>query len=247
VSDTELRNIIEAALFAAPVPLTVKNLQSLFETGSVPESSDIRQVLTLLAEDYAERGLELQKVGNAYRFQTQQKYAQWMRRLSEARPPRYSRALLETLAIIAYRQPVTRGDIEEIRGVTVSSDIMRTLLDREWIRQVGVREVPGRPGLFGTTQSFLEYFNLNSLTELPELTEMRDELDIARELNIDLPLPMDSGDETPTSEEAAGDEEPQEPQERLADAPSAPVVEDSGQEGEDNGESQNLKEDQLVG
>lgn len=242
MSDTELRNIIEAALFAAPVPLTVKNLQSLFETGSVPESSEIRQVLTGLEEEYAERGLALQKVGNAYRFQTRERYAQWMRRLSEARPPRYSRALLETLAIIAYRQPVTRGDIEEIRGVTVSSDIMRTLLDREWIRQVGVREVPGRPGLFGTTQGFLEYFNLKSLTELPELAEVRDELEIARELNIELPLPMVADSESPTGEGSEAEETSTE-----ADSPPAPAVASSEGDGTEGDDSTHAGEDQRLG
>lgn len=242
MSDTELRNIIEAALFAAPVPLTVKNLQSLFETGSVPESSEIRQVLTGLEEEYAERGLALQKVGNAYRFQTRERYAQWMRRLSEARPPRYSRALLETLAIIAYRQPVTRGDIEEIRGVTVSPDIMRTLLDREWIRQVGVREVPGRPGLFGTTQGFLEYFNLKSLTELPELAEVRDELEIARELNIELPLPMVADSASPT---AAGSEAEETSTE--ADSPPAPAVASSEGDGGQEDDSTHVGEDQRLG
>ena len=187
-AQNELKKIIEAALFASETPLSVARLIGLFPRDAAPTRDEIKAALMALAEDYAGRGIELKRVGKAYRFQSKEKYATWLRKLNEGRAPRYSRALMETLAIIAYRQPVTRGDIEEIRGVTVSTETMRTLLDREWVRQVGQREVPGRPALFGTTQQFLEHFNLLNLSELPPLMEKREPADIARELNLRLPL-----------------------------------------------------------
>ncbi len=132
--------------------------------------------------------MELKKIGSGYRFQSRERYAPWLRRLNEGRPPRFSRAQLETLSIIAYRQPVTRGDIEEIRGVSVSPDIIRALLERGWIREVGHRDVPGKPALIATTQEFLAYFNLTSLRELPELSAKREISEIAEELNLTLPV-----------------------------------------------------------
>ncbi|QXP86184.1 SMC-Scp complex subunit ScpB [Methylococcus sp. Mc7] len=167
----DLKAIVEAALFAAQRPLSLAELEALFGEGERPAAEDIRQALETLAEEYAARPLELRKVASGYRFQVRAAYAPWISRLFEERPGRYSRALLETLAIIAYRQPVTRGQIEEIRGVAVSSGIIRTLTEREWVTVVGHRDVPGRPALFATTPQFLDYFNLESLADLPALPE----------------------------------------------------------------------------
>ncbi|GMR03551.1 MAG: SMC-Scp complex subunit ScpB [Gammaproteobacteria bacterium] len=189
----ELKNIIEAALLVSGQALTIKKMQAMFPPESRPTREEVRDVLDALEKDYANRGVELKQIDRAYRFQSREKYADWVMRLIQERPPRYSRALLETLAIIAYRQPVTRGDIEAIRGVSVSSDIIRTLLEREWVRQVGTRDVPGRPALFGTARAFLEYFNLKSLEDLPPLAELRDLGVISAELDLKLDIPSDRG------------------------------------------------------
>lgn len=184
----ELKNIIEAAIMVSDEPITVDRLIGMFTDATKPERSTVNELLLELQLEYANRGFELKRIDKGYRLQTREEYSPWLARLRAGRPPRYSRALLETLAIIAYRQPVTRGEIEEIRGVAVSTDIIRTLVDREWIRQVGVRDVPGKPALFATTRSFLEYFNLEGLTQLPSLQDIRDLETIADELNMKLPL-----------------------------------------------------------
>lgn len=184
---TEISNTVEAALFSAEEPLSTKDLRGMFKPEDAPATDELNAILDQLASDYHGRGIELVSVANGYRFQTQVQYASALRRLRELRPPRYSRALLETLAIIAYRQPVTRGDVEEVRGVAVSTDIMRALLERGWVRQMGEREVPGRPALYGTTTDFLEYFNLASIQQLPELADQRELAEIAKDLNILLP------------------------------------------------------------
>ena len=186
--DSELQNIIEAALFAAREPLGIRKIMSLFPTDAQPSKVDIQNVILAIEESCEFRGVELRRIGKGWRFQTKQKYSSWLRKLNAEKPPRYSRALLETLSIIAYRQPVTRGDIEEIRGVGVSSDTIRTLEEREWIEQVGHRDVPGRPALFATTQVFLEYFNMSSLRELPELMDKRELGEIAKDMNLTLPM-----------------------------------------------------------
>ena len=186
---TEISNTVEAALFSAEEPLSTKDLRGMFKPEDAPATDELNAILDQLASDYHGRGIELVSVANGYRFQTQVQYASALRRLRELRPPRYSRALLETLAIIAYRQPVTRGDVEEVRGVAVSTDIMRALLERGWVRQMGEREVPGRPALYGTTTDFLEYFNLASIQQLPELADQRELAEIAKDLNILLPEP----------------------------------------------------------
>lgn len=191
---SELKNIVEAALLVAGQPLTVDKLLSLFSEDSRPSRDDVLAALKQIENECEHRGIELKQIDKGYRFQTREKYADWIARLSEERPVRYSRALLETLAIIAYRQPVTRGEIEDIRGVAVSSEIVKTLLGREWVRQVGTRDVPGRPALYGTTRGFLEHFNLKNLEELPPLAELRDVEKIAAELN--LRLPVDEASET---------------------------------------------------
>jgi len=184
----ELKNIIEAAILVSEEPVTVDRIIGMFTDATKPERSAVNELLLELEQEYANRGFELKRIEKAYRIQTREEYSPWLARLRAGRPPRYSRALLETLAIIAYRQPVTRGEIEEIRGVAVSTDIIRTLVDREWIRQVGVRDVPGKPALFATTRSFLEYFNLEGLSQLPTLQDIRDMDTIAAELNMKLPL-----------------------------------------------------------
>lgn len=185
-----LKSICEAALLAAGEPLTLDRLQDLFGDQERPERAALRQALDDLAEDLAGRGIELKEVASGYRLQVRQELSPWVSRLWEERPGRYSRALLETLAVIAYRQPVTRAEIEEVRGVSINSTIVRTLQEREWIRTVGHRDVPGRPALFGTTRKFLDYFNLKSLDELPALLELRD-LDDAH-LELDLRFPDDT-------------------------------------------------------
>jgi len=186
--DSELQNIIEAALYASDKPLGVRKIMALFPEDACPSKVDIQNVILSLQEQCEYRGVELRRIGNGWRFQSKEKYATWLRRLSGNKTPRYSRALLETLSIIAYRQPVTRGDIEEIRGVAVSSDTIRTLEEREWVAQIGHRDVPGRPALFGTTQGFLEYFSMESLRELPELMDKRELNEVARDMNLTLPM-----------------------------------------------------------
>lgn len=183
---TELKNIIEAALLTAAEPLSVEQLLSMFPDDARPARQAVTEALQSLQADYEGRGIELKRIDRSYRVQTREHYAPWIARLYEERAPRYSRALLETIAIIAYKQPVTRGDIEAIRGVSVSTDIIRALLEREWIRQVGFRDTPGRPALYGTTSKFTEYFNLSSLDELPPLAEPRDLEQVGRQLDLQL-------------------------------------------------------------
>jgi segregation and condensation protein B len=179
----KLKNIIEAALMAAEKPLSVARLASLFENDlDQPSRSEIRAVLDELKQGYEGHGIECKEVASGFRFQVRNDYAEWINRLYDERPPRYSRALLETLAIIAYRQPLTRAEIEDIRGVSVSSSIVKTLQEREWIRVVGHRDVPGKPELLATTKEFLDYFNLIKLSDLPPLSEIKDIEQINRDL-----------------------------------------------------------------
>jgi len=181
---TKLKQIIEGALMAAGDVLSIERLQLLFDDYEKPKSPQIKEALDSLIEDYSERGIELVEVASGYRFQVRKEVAPWVTRLWDEKPQRYSRALLETMSLIAYRQPITRGDIEDVRGVAVSSNIIRTLLDREWVRVVGHRDVPGRPAMYATTKEFLDYFSLKSLDELPTLDEIR-EIDDANQ-NLDL-------------------------------------------------------------
>ncbi|MFT3742165.1 MAG: SMC-Scp complex subunit ScpB [Gammaproteobacteria bacterium] len=173
--ETHLRTILEAALFSAAEPVSIEKLSQLFPNEQKPSPALIRQALQGLAQDYEERGIALQEVASGYRFQVRAEMAPWLERWTDEKPARYSRALLETLALISYRQPITRAEVEEVRGVTVSSTIIRNLLDREWIKIVGHREVPGRPALYATTKVFLDYFNLKSLSELPALAQIEEE------------------------------------------------------------------------
>ena len=167
-----LKTIVEALLLAADRALSLDEIRSVFDEADRPERDELRLALADLAGDCEERGVDLKEVASGYRLQVREELAGWVNRLWEERPPRYTRALLETLALIAYRQPATRGDIEEVRGVAVSTAIIRTLLDREWIRVAGHRDTPGRPELFVTTREFLDHFNLKSLAELPPLDEV---------------------------------------------------------------------------
>lgn len=184
-TDNKLKQILEGLLLAAGKPLSITALIEIFAEDKRPEAEAVRAVLEEIAMECQERGFELKEVASGFRFQVRQELSPWVSRLWEERPQRYTRALLETLALIAYRQPITRGDIEEIRGVGVSSTIIRTLLDREWIRIVGHRDVPGRPAMFATTRQFLDYFNLKSLQELPPLSEIRDLDKLNPELALD--------------------------------------------------------------
>jgi segregation and condensation protein B len=181
-----LKHILEAILLAAGRPLSLDQLLAMFIEEERPGRADIRKALAALEEDFADRGVELVLVASGYRIQVRQEMQLWVSRLWEERPARYSRALLETLALIAYRQPITRGEIEEVRGVSVSTSIMKTLLEREWVRVVGHRDVPGHPAMYSTTRHFLDYFGLKSLDELPSLAELRDLGTIGAELEFDL-------------------------------------------------------------
>ena len=173
MSEISLVQVVEAALFAAGEPLSLDRLTALFEPGGQPTRAQVRAVLDRLAGEYQSRGIELVEVGGGFRIQVRQELAPWVGRLWQEKPPRYSRALLETLVLIAYRQPITRGEIEQVRGVAVSTGIVRTLFDRAWIRVVGHRDVPGKPALYATTTAFLDYFNLESLADLPSLAELQ--------------------------------------------------------------------------
>jgi|TARA_R100000935_G_scaffold58883_1_gene99012 segregation and condensation protein B len=194
VEPDKIKQIVEAAIFAADGPLDRDALLLLFDEQERPEKADLSRSLEQISEDYAERGIELKEVASGFRFQVRKDLGPWVSRLWQEKPPRYSRAILETLALVAYRQPITRGEIEEIRGVSVSSHIIKSLLERNWVRVVGHRDVPGRPAMFATTRQFLDYFDLKSLEDLPPLSEIKDLDKLNEELALsDAPDP-DSGD-----------------------------------------------------
>jgi segregation and condensation protein B len=211
MDETELKLVLEAALLGAHRPLTLEKLVELVAT-KAPEAdkATVRSGLEALAADYEDRGIELREVASGYRIQVRSRMAAWLQPLWEERPPRYSRALLETLALIAYRQPITRGEIEEVRGVAVNSNIVRSMLERNWIRVVGQRDVPGKPEMFGTTKEFLDYFGLRSIDQLPALAEIREHGPEAFP-QADFIESLDAQAEPPTGEvaddtEAAGSE-----------------------------------------
>jgi segregation and condensation protein B len=206
LSADQIKNIIEAALMAAGQPLSIDRILSLFLDEYQPTRDEIRQALSTLAEECENRGVELKEVSSGFRFQAKQDYAQWVARLWEEKPAKYSRALLETLALIAYRQPITRGEIEDIRGVSVSSNIMKTLQEREWVKVVGHRDVPGKPAMYATTKQFLDYFGLKGLTDLPTLAEIRDIDSINAELDLAEPGAGEAeGGEGGVAEETSAD------------------------------------------
>src|SRR6204780_623861 len=186
MNEAYLKNVIEAALFAAGRPLTVSQIAQLFDEHVRPSAAEVRAQLEALAEDYTTRGIEMKETASGFRVQVRGALASEISRLWPERPPRFSRALLETLALIAYRQPITRAEIEAVRGVAVNPNIVRTLLERNWVRVVGQRDVPGHPELLGTTREFLDYFGLQSLDELPPLAELTAMADV--NLQLDLPV-----------------------------------------------------------
>ena len=213
----QLKRIVEAALLASSTPLSLPHLLQLFGENEQPSHEDLARALDELARDSEGRGIELKEVASGFRYQVRAEVNAWVSRLWTERQTRYSRAQLETLALIAYRQPITRGEIENIRGVAVSSNIIKTLEEREWIRTVGHRDVPGKPELFGTTRTFLDYFNLKSLDELPPLAEIRDLQDFDPQLGL-APVAIDeaanaddggevetAAEETPAAPEASHD------------------------------------------
>src|SRR5947209_6490118 len=211
MSESYVRNVIEAALLAAGTPLPVAELMRLFEDSARPSLQQVRAALAALAAEYAGRGIELKETASGFRIQVRRELAAEISRLWPERTARYSRALLETLALIAYRQPITRAEIEAVRGVVVNPNIIRTVIERNWVRVVGHRDVPGHPELLGTTREFLDYFGLTSLDELPPLAEVQ----ALGDVNLQLDLPPEElaaeAIEPPAAEAAGGDvEEPAE-------------------------------------
>ena len=241
MSETGLVQIIEGALLAAGKPMTVAQLSELFEEHERPGNSALREALAEVGERCEGRGFELQEVASGFRFQVRQNLSPWVARLWQERPQKYSRALLETLALIAYRQPITRGEIEEIRGVAVSSNIIKTLHEREWIRVVGHRDVPGRPAMYATTRQFLDYFNLKSLDQLPALAEIRDLETLNAELGFSEPVPEKktdaAGDEGPGLTVVGGTEHtpPEQPQATVSLAEAAEELEQRAEYSEAEG------------
>src|ERR1043165_6701945 len=216
MSDNYLKNVIEAALLAAARPVSVSELQQIFDEQTRPTPKEIRAILESLATDYEGRGVAIKETANGYRFQVRTEFAHEVSRLWPDRPKKYSCALLETLALIAYRQPITRAEIENVRGVAVNPEIVKTLMERNWVRVVGHRDVPGHPELLGTTDEFLDYFSLKSIEDLPPLAELKSLSD----LNLQLPLPVTPGTEPApeTGNDNAGD---------SGEGALVPVVEDS--------------------
>jgi len=207
----DLASLVEAFLLASGKPLSLERLGELFEENERPSSTQLKKALEVLEKSCKGRAFELKEVASGYRLQVRQRFSPWVGRLLEERPQRYSRAMLETLALIAYRQPITRGEIEDIRGVAVNSQIVKTLLEREWVRVVGHRDVPGRPAMFATTRQFLDHFNLKNLDELPPLA-------VLREMEPELRPVLDDEDAAvPVALQARADE--------VADEPQAPLRE----------------------
>ncbi len=187
LSEIRLKGIIEAALMAAGKPLSIDRILKLFLDDERPERDEVRRALESLSRDYAHRPIELLETAAGFRINVRSDYSTWVSRLWEERPPKYSRALLETLSLIAYRQPITRGEIEDVRGVSVSSNIIKTMMERHWVKEVGHRDVPGKPALLATTKEFLNYFGLKSLDDLPPLSEIKDLDSINGELDLGAP------------------------------------------------------------
>lgn len=235
----QIKNIIEALLMTADQPLTLSDLLKLFELEPVqPERSELREAITAIQQDYENRGMELVEVASGFRVQVREDYSDWVNRLFDEKPARYSRALLETLAIIAYKQPITRGEIEEIRGVSVSSNIIKTLQERGWVRIVGHRDVPGKPGLIATTREFLDYFNLKKLSELPSLAEVKD----FDQMNPDLFEGMDVGNAgNPEEAQADADKEDEGITEETFEQVN-PTAEEIP-EGEESGDDDSLEDE----
>jgi segregation and condensation protein B len=217
MSETYLKNVIEAALLAAARPVSLSELQQIFDETSRPSTKELRSLLEQLTADYEGRGVTVRETANGFRFQVRSEFSQEVSRLWPDRPRKYSRALLETLALIAYRQPITRAEIENVRGVAVNPEIVKTLMERNWVRVVGHRDVPGHPELLGTTSEFLDYFSLKSIEDLPPLAELKSLTD----LNPQLPLPVS---EQGVAAEAATDSG----EVAMVSAGAAPSTDDGG-------------------
>ncbi|RKZ66423.1 MAG: SMC-Scp complex subunit ScpB [Gammaproteobacteria bacterium] len=234
----KLKKILEAVMLGADRVLTVIHMEGLFELDEErPTRDEIRQALHEMTEDYQSRGYELKQVASGFRLQVRQEYATWVGRLWEERPARYTRALLETMALIAYRQPITRGEIEEVRGVSVSSNIVKTLLERDWIKVLGHKDVPGKPTLYGTTKEFLDYFNLKSLDQLPTLAEIKDLDSIHPELALDDHEQVVAGDGQ--TDENNSDEQLPVQNDGVVDNEEAAIVETNNHE-TDEGELESM-------
>ena len=203
--DNKVKMIIEGLLLAASRPLNLSEIAQVFDEDERPDKKELKKIIEVIEADCSDRGFELQEVASGYRFQVKQELSSWVGKLWDERPPRYTRALLEILALIAYKQPITRGDIEEIRGVSVSPNIIRTLIDREWVRVVGHRDVPGRPAMFATTKTFLDYFNLKSLQDLPPLSEIKELDNSDSELSLDEELSQSRILDMPDVDDSEGD------------------------------------------
>lgn len=234
MEESEIKYFIEAALLAAGRPLTVEQIHGLFDGRSAPPKPEIRTAIASLKEDYEGRGITITEVASGFRIQVTATMAERLQKLWEERPPRYSRALFETLALVAYRQPITRGEIEEVRGVSVSPNIVRTLMERDWVRVVGHRDVPGRPEMFGTTKSFLDYFGLKKLDDLPPLADLSDWESLRVQLNLpeveeEVAATPDTVTDVPVlypeiDAESPADEASDEPAEDAAEHAEPPVV-----------------------
>ncbi|MBK6657569.1 MAG: SMC-Scp complex subunit ScpB [Proteobacteria bacterium] len=242
VEGSNLKPVVEAIVMASESPVSLERLAKILEDegGNGPGKDALRNVLGDLMGDYAERGVELVEVASGFRFQARAAYADRVSRLWEERKPRYSRALLETLALVAYRQPITRGEIEHVRGVAVSSNIMRLLLERDWVKVVGHRDVPGRPAVYATTKEFLDYFGLKSLAELPSLAELKDFDAINADLFANIVLDEEGAtqDETAAPAAAGGDEVEQAAREASADGEAEAATDQAAR---DTGESRDAE------
>tara|TARA_B100001029_G_C15038233_1_gene441679 strand:- start:439 stop:1320 length:882 start_codon:yes stop_codon:yes gene_type:complete len=203
--DNKVKMIIEGLLLASSRPLSLNEIAQVFDESERPDKKELKKTIEIIETECSDRGFELQEVASGYRFQVKQELSTWVGKLWDERPPRYTRALLEILALIAYKQPITRGDIEEIRGVSVSPSIIRTLIDREWVRVVGHRDVPGRPAMFATTKTFLDYFNLKSLQDLPPLSEIKELDNSDSENNLNEELSQSRILDMPDVDESEGD------------------------------------------
>jgi len=236
MNEKKLKPILEALIMASSKPMSLDFMQSVFDDKDVPDKKTLRKALKLLGADYDKSSVELKEVSTGFRFQVRKDYSEWVSKLWEEKPARYSRALLETLSLVAYKQPITRGEIEKIRGVSVSTQIMKTLLEREWVTIVGHRDVPGKPAIYASTKQFLDYFNIKSLDELPPLAEIKDIDKINGEL--DLPEPEAEGDVKTESTEKSSAEN------KIADqtAEGEKVSESSA----DSSEAQSSEQDEAV-
>jgi segregation and condensation protein B len=238
MSDAYVKNVVEAALLAAARPVPVSELQQIFDEQSRPTPKELRAVLEQLAADYEGRGVTIKETANGFRFQVRSEFAHEVSRLWPERPRKYSRALLETLALIGYRQPITRAEIENVRGVAVNPEIIKTLMERNWVRVVGHRDVPGHPELLGTTDEFLDYFSLKSIEDLPPLAELKSLTD----LNLQLPLPVTpegAGDNggTPAADPDAGADH--------GEVAVVPVLDESGDRGLDASSDDDSDDEEL--